>query len=151
MDVVDVGDDGNSESFDQMDDVQVPLAQVVDIDTKSGPIQDEALLLKPWEAVYGTTNGVMKSFDEVAKVCFMNDGFISEKQGPPFRTRFAHLLRQHQKNPLASMRVPGTTEGYKGREFLLDEIISRINDATELQGAQNREQHQQQNGIESFG
>ncbi|ETI54881.1 hypothetical protein F442_02349 [Phytophthora nicotianae P10297] len=46
MDVVDVGDDGNSESFDQTDDVQVPLAQVVDIDTKSGPIQDEALLRK---------------------------------------------------------------------------------------------------------
>ncbi|KAE9224014.1 hypothetical protein PF005_g6070 [Phytophthora fragariae] len=102
-------------------------------------VSDDLILLramsvvKPWEAAVGTMNDIMKSFNEMAKLCYMNGGFIADKQGPALRTRFSHLLCQHQKQQLLSMRSSGTTEEHGEREFLLVDITTRMNDAKELQ------------------
>eukprot|EP00644_Phytophthora_capsici_P005471 jgi/Phyca11/96385/e_gw1.1.1423.1 len=88
-------------------------------------------LVKPWEAAMGTTNGIMKAFEVVAAKCRAVDGF-PKKDGPALRTRFDRLVRTFREAQRASLRSSGSTEEYKERDELLQDIICRIDNWKEL-------------------
>ncbi|RLN86265.1 hypothetical protein BBJ28_00025004 [Nothophytophthora sp. Chile5] len=104
---------------------------------KKFTVSDDVVLLKavnvvkPWEAPYGIVNGVMKSFDDVARMCCRTPGFISDKQGPALRTRFDKLV---------SMRASSTTEEYGERDVVLQDIVPRMDDWKERREAQTDQQ-----------
>eukprot|EP00644_Phytophthora_capsici_P010776 jgi/Phyca11/104165/e_gw1.9.548.1 len=107
-------------------------------------------LVKPWEAAMGTTNGIMKAFEVVAAKCRAVDGF-PKKDGPALRTRFDRLVRTFREAQRASLRSSGSTEEYKERDELLQDIVCRIDNWKELTEDEKLRKRAKTEGIESSG
>ncbi|KAI9992769.1 hypothetical protein PInf_014637 [Phytophthora infestans] len=54
------------------------------------------------------------------------------KDGPALRTRFGRLVRMFREAQRASVRASGTTEEYRERVVLLQDIVSRMGNWKEL-------------------
>ncbi|KAE9043448.1 hypothetical protein PR003_g5651 [Phytophthora rubi] len=161
---------------DNEDDVSLSLPltqQVADVDVsadlplshhdvaeplrKNFTATDDLILLravnmaKPWEAVKGTANGIMKCFDKIADICRDVDGFVQDKPGTALRTRFDKLIRQHRDAEGVSRRASGTVEEYNERDVLLQDIATRMNDWKERQESEKQVQRAKSDGIEASG
>ncbi|KAE9034934.1 hypothetical protein PR001_g9531, partial [Phytophthora rubi] len=107
--------------------------------------------VKPWEAPYGTANGVMKCFDQIARVCSDTPTFVKEKPGTSLRTRFDKLVKQFREAERASRRASGTSEEYEERDVLLQDIVQRMDGWKSLREEEKQYERAKRDGIEASG
>ncbi|KAE9282570.1 hypothetical protein PR003_g27373 [Phytophthora rubi] len=107
--------------------------------------------VKPWEAPYGTANGVMKCFDQIARMCSDTPTFVKEKPGTSLRTRFDKLVKQFREAERASRRASGTSEEYEERDVLLQDIVQRMDGWKSLREEEKQYERAKRDGIEASG
>ncbi|RLN44116.1 hypothetical protein BBJ28_00027180 [Nothophytophthora sp. Chile5] len=123
---------------------------------KSAAIDDVVLLravnaFRPWRAPIGTSNGIMKVFNDIDAQCKADPELMVSKQGATLRTRFSTLVREYKNDQRRSMHKPGTVEQYKKRECLLQDIIAQMGDWQEQINAKKGDRDAKQQAIESSG
>ncbi|KAG6616110.1 uncharacterized protein IUM83_03730 [Phytophthora cinnamomi] len=106
--------------------------------------------VRPWEAAVGIANGIMKAFDSVAEKCRAVEGFV-KKDGPAIRTRFDRLVRIYRAHERNSWRLSGTTEEYKERDVLLEDIVCRMDNWKEKTEQERATERAKIQGIETSG
>jgi hypothetical protein len=106
---------------------------------------DDIVLLKavkffrPWTAPVGTSNGIMKAFDDTVLHCRSDPAFGLKKPGTAVRTRFTTRVNQYRANQCQSMRKSGTVEEYEVREVLLQNIVTLMDDLKDVEDGKKEE------------
>lgn len=138
--------------------VEQPVEQPNKPRKKFAAIDDVVLLravnaYRPWRAPVGTSNRIMKVFDDIAAQCEADPEFMVDKQGAALRTRFNTLVREYKykNDQCRSMRKSGTVEQYEERERLLQDIIAQMGDWQEQINAEKGGRDAKQQAIESSG
>ncbi|KAE8990115.1 hypothetical protein PF004_g15793 [Phytophthora fragariae] len=135
----------------------------VDIPPNQKPLRkkfaamDDIVLLRavhafrPWRVPVGTSNGIMKVFEDIAVQCGANPEFGVDKPGAALRTRFRTLMKEFKRDQCRSMRKSGTVEQFEERDRLLLDIIAQTDVWNDKIEVENRVKEAKQRSIQSSG
>lgn len=87
----------------------------------------------------------------IVELCSEAHGFVRDKPGASLRTRFDKLVKQYRDAERVSHRASGTTEKYKEREMLLQDIIQRMDGWKSQRENEKQAEHAKNDGIEASG
>ncbi|ETL94178.1 hypothetical protein L917_07808, partial [Phytophthora nicotianae] len=123
---------------------------------KFAAVDDVVLLravnaFRPWRAPVGTSNGIMKVFEDIAFQCGADPDFGVDKPGVALRTRFGTLMKEFKRDQCRSMRKSGTVEQYEERDRLLVDITTQVDDWNTKVTADNKVKEAKQLAIENSG